>query len=340
MHLPSRTDISTLGEHGLIDRINTRVSPFTSKHCVQGIGDDAAVLKQNGNDFSLFCTDMLTEGVHFDLRYTPLQHLGYKSISVNVSDIVAMNGVAKYALVALGISNRFSVEDIDLLYEGVTAACKRYNISVVGGDIVSSKTGLSLSVSILGHVAADKVSYRSGAQTGDVLCLTGDIGAAYVGLEVLQRQLQKKAMTEQDLKPYTYAIGRQLKPEARTDLVEILAQQHIRPTAMIDLSDGLYAEVAHICKASGVGAYIKEKQLPVADEICRQANELNLSLGDVLCYGGEDYEILFTLSPSDYQKIHSVRHIHSIGYIQEKNILLEEKRGNIRPLTDKNWRHL
>ena len=252
-----RLEINQLGEFGLIDRISSGVQ-LSNKSSLFGIGDDAAVIDA-GDESMLLCTDMLTEGVHFDLSYTPLQHLGYKAVVVNISDIAAMNGRPEQIVVSLGLSNRFSVEAVDTLYDGIDAACKNYNVDLVGGDITSSASGLVISIAAIGRVKKDKVVYRSGAKKNDIVCVTGDLGGAYLGLQILERNKQE-FLINPEMKPqlenFEYMVGRQLKPEARTDIVFELAELGILPTSMIDISDGLASELLHISKNSGVGIKI------------------------------------------------------------------------------------
>ncbi|HCM76393.1 MAG TPA: thiamine-phosphate kinase [Cytophagales bacterium] len=300
-----RSEISQLGEFGLIERIKGNVQ-LGNKTSLFGIGDDAAVIGA-GDESILLCTDMLTEGVHFDLSYTPLQHLGYKAVVVNVSDIAAMNGRPEQIVVSLGLSNRFSVEAVDMLYEGIRAACKNYNVDLVGGDTTSSASGLVISIAALGRVNKNKVTYRSGAKVNDIVCVTGDLGGAYIGLQILERNKQE-FLANPEMKPqlenFEYMVGRQLKPEARMDIIFELAELGIQPTAMIDISDGLASELLHISKNSGVGIKIFEDKIPIDSKVYETA-AIELNIDPVTCAlnGGEDYELLFTINQSDFDKM-------------------------------------
>ena len=337
-----RTDISQLGEFGLIDRIASKTK-ITRDETRMGIGDDAAVLDYGGEPV-IVTTDMLVEGIHFDLMYHPLKHLGYKSIIVNLSDICAMNAVPKHVTVSLAISNRFSVEAIDELYEGIRTACEAYDVDLVGGDTTSSPRGLIISVTAIGTVPADRITYRSGAKPGDILCVTGDLGAAYLGLQVLEREKQvflAAPEMQPELSTKTYLIGRQLKPEARLESVHYFKKTGLLPTAMIDISDGLASDLMHICKASGTGAFIEEAQVPIHDEARLQAIEFQLDPITCALNGGEDYELLFTVSPSDLEKVRFMDSVYIIGEItpKEDGITLHTSGGQIHPVTAQGWRH-
>lgn len=338
-----RLEISQLGEFGLIDRIS---KPFklSNKSSLIGIGDDAAVIDA-GEESILLSTDMLTEGVHFDLSYTPLQHLGYKAVVVNVSDIAAMNGRPEQIVISLGLSNRFSVEAVDTFYEGVKAACINYKVDLVGGDTTSSASGLVISVAALGRVKKEKVAYRSGAKVNDIICVTGDLGAAYMGLQILERDKQE-FLSNPDMKPqlekFEYMVGRQLKPEARTDIIYELAELGILPTSMIDISDGLASELLHISKNSLVGTKIFEDKIPIDTKVYETA-AIELNIDPVTCAlnGGEDYELLFTINQSDFEKIKNHQDIHFIGHVHdnEKQNLLITKQGTPIPLKAQGWNH-
>ncbi|MBX2947491.1 MAG: thiamine-phosphate kinase [Cyclobacteriaceae bacterium] len=338
-----RSEISELGEFGLIDRIagNTRLHNPTSIH---GIGDDAAVL-DGGVDYLLVSTDLLAEGIHFDLAFTPLQHLGHKAVSVNVSDIAAMNGKAEQIVVSIALSNRFSVEAVDALYEGIRAACKQYNVDLVGGDTTASRSGLVISITAIGRVAKEKIVYRSGAKPNDIICVTGDLGAAYVGLQVLVRE-KEVYLANPDMQPglekYAYMVGRQLKPGARTDIVYELEELGVKPTSMIDVSDGLASELFHIGKNSGVGTRIFEDKIPI-DQAAYEAMALEFKIDPVTgaLNGGEDYELLFTIKPDDFEKIKNHSDIHLIGYVHEKpnDHILVTKQGNAVSLRAQGWDH-
>ena len=315
-----------------------------NKSTLFGIGDDAAVI-DGGEESILLCTDMLTEGVHFDLSYTPLQHLGYKAVVVNVSDIAAMNGRPEQIVVSLGLSNRFSVEAIDTLYEGIRAACKNYNVDLVGGDITSSASGLVISIAAIGKVKKDKVVYRSGAKENDIVCVTGDLGGAFLGLQILERDKQV-FLVNPEMKPqlenFEYMVGRQLKPEARTDIVYELAELGIQPTSMIDISDGLASELLHISKNSGVGIKIFEDKIPIDTKVYETA-AIELKIDPITCAlnGGEDYELLFTINQTDFEKIKNHQDIHFIGHVHDnanQNLLIT-KQGTPIPITAQGWNH-
>lgn len=338
-----RSEISQLGEFGLIDRISSNFE-LSNKSSLFGIGDDAAVI-DGGDESILLCTDLLTEGVHFDLSYTPLHHLGYKAVVVNVSDIAAMNGRPEQIVVSLGLSNRFSVEAVDVLYEGIKAACKNYNVDLVGGDTTSSASGLVISIAALGRVKKEKVVYRIGAKVNDIVCVTGDLGAAYMGLQILERNKQE-FLANPEMKPqlenFEYMVGRQLKPEARTDIVYELAELGIQPTSMIDISDGLASELLHISKNSGIGVKIFEDKIPIDTKVYETA-AIELNIDPVTCAlnGGEDYELLFTINQSDFEKIKNHQDIHFIGHVHDnaKQNLLITKQGTPIPLTAQGWNH-
>lgn len=339
----NRSEINQLGEFGLIERISAHFS-LQNETSVKGIGDDAAVIDA-GSDFLLISTDMLTEGVHFDLSYVPLQHLGYKSVVANLSDIAAMNGKPEQIVISIGLSNRFSVEAIDELYRGIQSACTNYKVDLVGGDTTSSASGLIISITAIGRVDKDKVSYRSGAKVNDIICVTGDLGGAYLGLQLLEREKQV-FLTNPDMKPqlenYEYMVGRQLKPEARTDIVYELAELGIVPTSMIDISDGLASELLHIGKNSGVGIKVFEDKIPIDTKVYETAAiEMNIDPLACALNGGEDYELLFTISQSDFEKVKNHPDIHFIGHIhdQPQQNLLISKQGTAVPLRAQGWNH-
>lgn len=338
-----RSEINQLGEFGLIERISKGVE-IQNKSSLKGIGDDAAVIDA-GEECVLLSTDMLTEGVHFDLSYVPLQHLGYKAVAVNVSDIAAMNGRPEQILISLGLSNRFSVEAIDAFYEGVNAACKNYGVDLVGGDTTSSASGLIISITALGKAKKEKVVYRSGAQVNDIICVTGDLGGAYIGLQILEREKQV-FLTNPEMKPqlekFEYVVGRQLKPEARMDIIHELAELGIQPTAMIDVSDGLASELLHLSKNSGVGVKIFEDKLPI-DSQAYETAAIDLKIDPITCAlnGGEDYELLFTIKQSDFEKIKNHSDIHFIGHVHDnrnQNLFIS-KQGTVVPLNAQGWDH-
>ncbi len=336
------TDVSTLGEFGLIDRINLK-NKISRQDTLKGIGDDAAVLDYGG-DPVIVTTDLLVEGIHFDLMYHPLRHLGYKAIIVNLSDICAMNAIPRHVTVSIAISNRFSVEAVDELYEGIRIACEAYDVDLVGGDTTSSPKGLTISVTAIGSVPADRITYRSGAKPGDILCVTGDLGAAYLGLQILEREKQvflAAPEMQPQLSDKKYIVGRQLKPEARLEAVKYFNKMGLVPTAMIDISDGLASDLMHICKASGTGAFIEEAQVPIHDEARAQAMEFRLDPITCALNGGEDYELLFTVSLNDLQKVRFMESVYIIGEIvaKEDGITLHTSGGQIHPVTAQGWTH-
>jgi thiamine-monophosphate kinase len=340
----TRTEIHELGEFGLIDRI-ARQTKLVNATSLFGIGDDAAVLDMEGTDYLLWSTDLLAEGIHFDLAFTPLQHLGHKAVSVNVSDIAAMNGKAEQIVVSLGLSNRFSVDAVDALYEGIRSACEQYKVDLVGGDTTASRSGLIISVGVLGRVRKDKIVYRQGAKPNDVVCVTGDLGAAYAGLQILEREKEvflSNPQMQPTLDDYSYIVGRQLRPIARMDIVHELDDLGIRPTSMIDISDGLASELHHLGKHSGVGSRIFEDKLPL-DKQTYDVAALEFKIDPATCAlnGGEDYELLFTLNPADFEKIKNHPDIHAIGYIhdQPQQHVLVTKQGNAVPIKAQGWDH-
>lgn len=338
----SRTEIGEIGEFGLIDRLAGQVQIY-HKETTKGIGDDAAVY-ESGDELILLTNDMLLESVHFDLSYAPLAHLGYKAIAVNVSDIAAMNGQPKQVTVGLGLSNRFSVEAVEALYEGIRAACEDFKVDLVGGDTTSSRAGLVISVSVMGTVAKDKISYRSGAQDKDILCLTGDLGGAFVGLQILTREKEEfvaNPKMQPKLDKYPYVVARQLKPKARMDIIYDLAELGVKPTSMIDVSDGLASEIFHLCKQSGLGAAIYEDKLPIDKETFETAAEFRIDPNTCALNGGEDYELLFTIPQSDFEKIKNHAEIHTIGYMHEaeKGKVMVTRGGNTIELKAQGWKH-
>ena len=337
-----RLEISQLGEFGLIERIRSKF-PVTNPQTVRGIGDDAAVVDA-GEDLLLIASDMLVEGIHFDLTYTPIRHLGYKAVAVNVSDIAAMNGRPAQILVNIALSNRFSVEAIDALYEGIRAACENYKVDLIGGDTTSSSSGLIISITATGRVARNKIAYRSGAKENDILCVTGDLGGAFTGLQVLEREKQV-FLSNPDMQPglekYDYIVGRQLKPEARTEIIFDLEEFGIVPTSMIDISDGLASELLHISKESNVGVRVYEDKIPIDQLAFETAVEFKLDPVTCALNGGEDYELLFTIDKSDQERIKNHPDIHMIGYIHprtDQNVMVT-KSGNVVPLRAQGWDH-
>lgn len=316
MQEQKRTEISTLGEFGLINHLTSNISTKNSES-IYGIGDDAAVLQFN-NQETLVTTDLLMEGVHFDLVYTPLKHLGYKSAIVNFSDIYAMNGTPKQITVSLAVSKRFCIEDLEQFYEGLQLACELHHVDIVGGDTTSSVTGLAISITCIGTANKEQIVYRNGAKETDLICVSGDLGAAYMGLQLLERE---KAVFEgqQEINPdfsgKEYLLERQLKPEARKDIIEALAKENIRPTAMIDISDGLSSELMHICTQSKVGCRIYEERIPIDYQTAVMAEELNMNVTTCALNGGEDYELLFTIPLTDHDKVSNMEGIKVIGHI-------------------------
>lgn len=337
-----RTELNALGEFGLIDRIKSK---FTTQNpeTITGIGDDAAVIDL-GDKYMLISTDMLLEGVHFDLAYAPLRHLGYKAVAVNVSDIAAMNGIAKQITVSIGLSNRISVEAVDEIYEGIRFACEDYKVDLIGGDTSSSRAGLVLSVTVTGLVDKDKIAYRNGAKANDILCVTGDLGAAYFGLQILEREKQEylaNPSMQPDLEEKSYLVGKQLKPEARADIIHELAEAGVVPTSMIDISDGLASEIIHLSTQSGVGALIFEEKLPIEDITMLTASEFNISPITAALNGGEDYQLLFTVKQADFEKIKNVSDITPIGYMTEdKAVELVLTSGAKASIKAQGWNHL
>jgi thiamine-monophosphate kinase len=337
-----RTDISALGEFGLIDRLAAGLAPQRAD-TLKGIGDDAAVLDYGGSPV-VVTTDMLVEGVHFDLMYQPLKHLGYKAIVVNLSDICAMNAVPRHVTVSIALSNRFSVEAVEELYDGMRTACRAYGVDLVGGDTTSSPRGLVISVTAIGTAPKERLVYRSGAQPGDILCVTGDLGAAYLGLQILEREKQvflADPQMQPQLSEKEYLIRRQLKPEARLDSVEYFEKAGLVPTAMIDVSDGLASDLMHICKASGTGAYLEEAQVPIHDEARLQAIEFRLDPITCALHGGEDYELLFAVTPKDLDKVRFMDSVYIIGEITpaEDGVKLHTAGGQIHELGAQGWKH-
>ena len=314
-----RTPLSDLGEFGLIDHL-TRNFEIRQPSTVRGIGDDAAVIDAK-NKRIVITTDLLVEGVHFDLSYMPLKHLGYKAIVVNVSDVCAMNAMATQVTVSIAVSNRFPVEALEELYQGIETAAKLYNIDVVGGDTTSSTSGLLISVTAIGMLSDEEVVYRSGAKPNDLLVVTGDLGGAYLGLKVLEREKEVYKVNpnnQPDLTPYSYIVERQLKPEARKDIIALLADLEIQPTSMIDISDGLSSEILHMCKQSAVGCDLYENKIPLDPQVISVCEEFQIDSTTVALNGGEDYELLFTISQEDYPKLKGNPNFTVIGHMTEK----------------------
>lgn len=315
-----RTSLSDLGEFGLISHL-TKDFEIKHKNTLKGIGDDAAVI-DFGKKKAVISTDLLIEGVHFDLSYVPLKHLGYKSVMVNLSDIYAMNAKATQITVSIAVSNRFPLEALEEFYDGIRLACQFYDVDLVGGDTTSSTRGLIISVTAIGEANENELVYRNGANENDLIVVTGDLGGAYLGLQVLEREkavFQVNPNAQPDLDMYSYIIERQLKPEARKDIPPLLKQLGVKPTSMMDISDGLSSEILHICSQSNVGCYIYEDKIPLDPQVISTCEEFNLDSTTIALSGGEDYELLFTISQSDYDKIKGNPNFSIIGYITDKN---------------------
>lgn len=337
-----RTEIGSLGEFGLIDHL-TMNNETRNAGTLLSVGDDGAVIDHFGKQ-TVISTDMLVEGIHFDLMYTPLKHLGYKAVVVNLSDICAMYATPTHITLSIGISNRFSVEALDEFYEGVYAACERYNVDLIGGDTTSSDKGMVISVTAIGEVTPDKYVTRSGAKSGDLICVTGTLGAAYLGLQLLEREKRiflESPGVQPDLQNKAHTVGRLLKPEARTDIVSELQAAGITPTAMIDISDGLSSEIMHICKQSDAGCVIYEDKIPVHDDTREHAYEYQIDPTMCALNGGEDYELLFTISQADYEKVNGRADIHIIGYVTapEEGKKIHTRGGNVHELLAQGWNH-
>ena len=336
----ARTSISEIGEFKLIDHI-TKDFSIKNKNTVCGVGDDCAVI-DIGDCFQLISTDMLVEGIHFDLTYTPLKHLGYKLVAVNVSDVCAMNGIAEQITVSIAVSNRFTLEAIEELYLGIRLACAHYDVDLVGGDTTSSLSGISISVTAVGRVDKDKIAYRKGAKEHDLIVVSGDLGGAYIGLQLLEREKEVFKVNpnmQPDLQNKDYVLQRQLKTEARKDIVDVLLDKNIIPTSMIDISDGLSSELLHICNKSKVGCAIYEQKLPVDFATISAAEEFNLSPTTCALNGGEDYELLFTISQKEYDKIKDDPDFTIIGHITDSSsgTILIAKDESVHKLEAQGW---
>ena len=316
----SRTSLSQLGEFGLIEHLTKNFS-ITHESTLKSIGDDAAVL-DFGDKKAVISTDLLVEGVHFDLAYMPLKHLGYKAVVANVSDVCAMNATPTQITVSIAVSNRFPLEALEELFAGITSASKFYGVDVIGGDTTSSQKGLIISITAIGEANLEDIVYRNGAQATDLLVVSGDIGAAYMGLQILEREkqvFQVNPNNQPDLEPYTYLIERQLKPEARRDLKELFEKLELKPTSMIDVSDGLSSEVMHLCKQSGVGCNLYEEKIPVDPQLINVCEEFNIDITTIALSGGEDYELLFTIKMEDYGKIKANPNFTVIGHMTQES---------------------
>jgi thiamine-monophosphate kinase len=338
--MENRTEISSLGEFGLIEHL-TKNFEIQSSSTIVSVGDDAAVIDHFGKQ-TVISTDLLLEGVHFDLMYTPLRHLGYKAVVVNLSDIYAMNATPTHITMSIGISNRFSLEALNEFYEGVYLACEKYNVDLVGGDTASSHKGFVISVTAIGEVAPDQFVKRGTAQKGDLICVSGDLGAAFLGLTLLEREKKiylENPQVQPDRENEDYIVGRLLKPEARQDIVKFFADNAITPTAMMDVSDGLSSEVLHICKQSNLGCRLYEDKIPVSEQSRKAAFKFGLDPTVCALNGGEDYELLFTMKQEDYDKVTFNEEISVIGYMSElaEGTKLITKAGNTFDITAQGW---
>ena len=322
MNEQQRTEIATLGEFGLIRRLTDDIKLVNESTCY-GIGDDCAVLSYPANHKVLVTTDMLMEGVHFDLTYVPLKHLGYKAAMVNLSDIYAMNGTPRQLTVSLALSKRFCIEDIEDLYAGIRLACEQHGVDIIGGDTTSSLTGLAISITCIGEARKEDIVYRNGAKETNLICVTGDLGAAYMGLQLLEREkavFKGEKEIQPDFAGKEYLLERQLKPEARRDIIRELAEAGVKPTAMMDISDGLSSELMHICTQSKVGCRIYEEHLPIDYQTAVMAEELNMNVTTCALNGGEDYELLFTIPIADHEKISKMEGVKLIGHITKEEL--------------------
>lgn len=334
------TELSTLGEFGLIDHLTKSVR-IKNKSTLKGVGDDAAVLDYS-NKKILVSTDMLIQGIHFDLTYTPLKHLGYKSVAVNASDIYAMNGTPRQITVSLAISNHFSVEGLEEFYAGMYLACEAYGIDLIGGDTTSSQTGMCISITVLGEADEEEIVYRNTAKENQLICVSGDLGAAYMGLQLLEREklvFEDTKETQPDFAGYEYILERQLKPEARGDIIRLLKEKEILPSAMIDISDGLASEILHICKDSGIGCNIYEDKIPIDYQTFKMAEELNMNATVCALSGGEDYELLFTVPLDKFELLTALPGISIIGHtcIASEGYNLTTRDGNTFELKAQGW---
>ncbi len=336
------TSIAELGEFGLIDRLTEKIK-IRNKSTIKGVGDDAAIL-EFGEKQVVVSTDLLTEGIHFNLMYVPLQHLGYKAVAVNVSDICAMNAVPRQMTVSIALSSKFSVEAVEEIYKGIYTACERYGVDLVGGDTTSSLTGLTICITVIGEVEKGKAVLRSGAKPNDLLCVTGDLGGAYMGLQLLEREnevFKVNPKVQPQLDGYDYILQRQLRPEARVDMIGIFRKTGVQPTSMIDISDGLSSEILHLCKNSGVGCNLYEEKVPLDFQTKKMAEELNINPLVAALNGGEDYELLFTVAQTDFDKIKNDPDITIIGHMTEasEGTNLITTGGSKIPLIAQGWNH-
>lgn len=334
------TNIEEVGEFGLIDKLTADFKTI-NKSTVKAVGDDTAVI-ESGDNYTLVTKDLLVEGVHFDISYTPLKHLGYKSVIVNLSDIYSMNGSPSQIVVGIAVSSRYSVEALKEIYSGIKLACEKYSVDLVGGDTCSSQAGLFISVTAVGHVEKSKITYRKGAKQNDLICVSGDLGAAYAGLLILKREkevFKVNPNAQPDISKYSYVLERQLKPEAGEHIINILKELDIMPTSMIDVSDGLASEVMHICENSKTGAQLFEEKIPIDPETIAVADEFDINPTTFALNGGEDYELLFTISQKDYEKIDIKSHIKIIGYITDasEGVSVITNAGQQVPLKAQGW---
>ena len=336
-------NIDELGEFALIDQLTNQFEN-RNPNTLLGIGDDAAVIALSETESLLLSTDSLVEGVHFNLMYMPLKHLGYKAVAVNVSDICAMNGIPEQITVSIAVSSKFSLEALEELYEGIKLACEHYKIDLIGGDTTSSRAGLMINIAVVGRAQKDKIAYRSGAKEYDLLVVTGDLGAAYMGLQLLEREkevFQANPNIQPDLDGHDYIIERQLKPEARVDIIQYLKELDVVPTSMIDISDGLASEILHICKASKVGCYLYDEKIPIDAKTSMTAIDFNLDPSTCALNGGEDYELLFTVKQEDFEKVNSNPNMTIIGHITDEKdgIYFIDKSGSAITLKAQGWKH-
>ncbi|MEZ4886863.1 MAG: thiamine-phosphate kinase [Chitinophagales bacterium] len=338
------TPISELGEFGLIEHLNKNARQNNTS-TLKGIGDDAAVIHYEKDKVTVVSTDLLVEGIHFDMVYTPLKHLGYKSVVVNLSDIFAMNAIPRQITVSIAVSSRFTVEALEEIYEGIHAACDAYGVDLVGGDTSSSRLGLVISVTAIGEAKADEIVYRDTAEVGDMICITGDLGGAYLGLQILEREKEvfiADSNMKPDLTASKYLIARQLKPEPRNDIIDILQNMKIKPTSMIDVSDGLSSDLLHICDQSNVGCRIFQENIPIHPDTLKTAMQMGLPPITCALSGGEDYELLFTVSPKDADRLEEIQGFSIIGRITDANKgrYLFTKKGEQHELIAQGWKHI
>ena len=338
-----RTELESLGEFGLIKELTNK---FKNKNdsTIYGIGDDAAVIEKDKENVILISTDSLLEGIHFNLMYTPLKHLGYKAVVVNLSDIYAMNGKAEQILVSIAVSNRFPKEALEELYEGIQRACEHYEVDLVGGDTNSSASGLIISITAIGTAKKEDVVYRKGAKENELIVVSGDLGAAYMGLQILEREksvYKANPDIQPDLDGYDYLLERQLKPEARKDVIGFLKELDVKPTSMIDISDGLASELFHLCTNSDLGAHIFDEKLPIDTKVSTTAIDFNISPTTCVLSGGEDYELLFSIKQEDFDKIKGSPHMTVIGHFTAKGsgVYLIDRQGGAIPLKAQGWNH-